>query len=493
MHKYILELIVFISGAVVMVLELVGTRILAPYLGTSIFVWTSLIGIILGSLSLGYWLGGRLADKKQSYRIFALIIFSAAVLIGLVAVFQSVVLLFLPDFISDIRIAAILATLILFAPASVFLGMVSPYAVRLKIKDLQHSGATIGRLYAISTIGSIAGTFLTGFFLIAYLGSTKILYLLSAILILISILAYYRDKLKFRVSIFLLIILSFIFSNYIKENSEFIDLDTRYNRVWIYQSIDEETARPILSLITDPYGSQSAMFLDRDDDLVFEYTKYFRLAKHFQPNLKKSLMIGGAGYSYAKDYLDKYDQAIIDVVEIDSQLTELAKKYFNLKDNSRLTIYHEDARTFLNRTSNKYDAIFIDAFTSHLSIPFQLTTMEAVEKIYQSLNQDGVVLVNIISAIEGDKGKFLRAQLATYQTKFKQVYLFPIDDPTKANLAQNIMLVAIKTNTEPSFISDNNELNSYLRHLWIKTIELDLPVLTDEQAPVDFYVKNLIS
>ncbi|MCK4553742.1 fused MFS/spermidine synthase [Candidatus Parcubacteria bacterium] len=495
MQKYTLEIIVFICGAAIMILELVGSRIMAPYLGTSIVVWTSLIGIILGFLSLGYWYGGKAADQNPSYKMFSFVIFAGAIFVGLIVFIQSMVLNFIQNGINNIYFGAIIATITLFAVPSTLLGMVSPYAVRLKMKDVATSGETVGNLYAISTIGSIVGTFAAGFLLIPFLGSAKIIFFLSIGLILISILAYGKSFLKIKVSFVLFLLLCFFvssFSNKLNAKQGLIDVDTQYSRVWIYKSINQKTQRPILNLTTDPLGRQSGMFLDTDDDLVFEYTKYYRLAKHFKPDLKYSLMIGGAAYSYPKDYLKKYPDAKIDVVEIDSKLTELAKQYFNLPDDPRLTIYHEDGRTFLNRTKNKYDVIFMDAFTSHLSIPYQLTTKEAVQKMHGILDDSGLVLVNIISAIEGEKGKFLRAEYATYKSIFVQVYLILVRDNIDGLKAQNIMLVALKSNVKPLFVSDDQELNSYLQHLWTKEIEIDAPILTDDYAPVDYYTMKMM-
>lgn len=490
-----LEIIVFICGAVVMILELVGSRILAPYVGTSIIVWTSLIGIILGSLSLGYWWGGRIADKKPDYKIFSMIIFISAVSIGMITLLKSMVLDFLQNNIADIHINATIATLILFALPSMLLGMITPYAVRLKIKDLDSSGKTVGNLYAISTIGSIAGTFLAGFFLIAYFGSSNILLVLSIVLVLTSLLACFKSAPVLKISIILLLIIGILavnsYNTFLKKQG-LIDVDTQYNRIWIYKSTDEKTNRPTMNMITNPKKVQSAMFLDKDNDLVIEYTKFYRLAQHFNPYLKYSLMIGGAGYSYPKDYLKKFPDARLDVVEIDPMLTALAKEYFNLKDDPRLTIHHEDARTFLNRTRKKYDVIFGDAFTSYYALPYQLTTREAVQKMYETLNDDGVVLVNIISSIEGEKGKFLRAEYATFKTVFPQVYLFPVNEFNDGSKVQNIMLIALKSKQKPAFRNNDPELNKYLQHFWQTEIKEDIPILTDDYAPVDNYLMKII-
>jgi spermidine synthase len=493
--KYILEIVVFLCGAVVMVLELVGSRVLAPYLGTSIIVWTSLIGVILGCLSLGYWCGGRIADRRPDYSTFSVIILVSGLLIGLDAFLKTYILEWLQNNLPDIQISAPIATFTLFGLPSILLGMIAPYAVRLKMEDVKHSGETVGNLYAISTVGSIAGTFLAGYYLIALFGSTKILIILSLVLVVTSMLAAGRSGLvtKTLAALLLLASLAAVDSySAARERAGFIDVDTRYSRIWIYKTLHYATQKPILALVTSPGEIQSAKLLDGSGDLALKYTKYYRLASHFNPAIKDSLLIGGAGYSFAKDYLKRFAGARIDVVEIDPGMTALARKYFDLVDDSRLRIIHEDGRTFINKSSKKYDAIFCDAFTSLYTIPFQLTTRESVMKMYDLLNKDGVVLVNIISAIEGDEGMFLRAEYATYRSVFPQVLIFPVSDPGDGMLAQNIMLVAIKSDTRPSSRSMNNELDGYLAHQWTGDVISDMPLLTDDLAPVDSYIIKMI-
>jgi len=490
-HKYILEITVFICGAVVMIFEIIGSRILSPFFGSSIFVWTSLIGIILGSLSLGYYLGGKVADKKSSLSGLSMIIFFAAIFVGLTMFIKDFLLFNLHINSSDIRITLVLASLILFSPASILLGMVSPYAVKLKIKKIDTSGSTVGNLYAISTIGSIVGTFLSGFYLIPQFGTNKLLIILATILIANSLLLSVKKYTKIKLFIFFIFTASWFAVNglnHILEKNELIDIDTAYNRVWIYNHADPKTNKQIKTMMINN-GNNSSMFLD-NDELAIEYTKYFHLAKHFNPNFKETLMLGGAGYSYPKDFLLKYPEAKIDVVEIDPKVTELAKKYFKLEDNPRLTIYHEDGRTYLNKTQKRYDIIFGDIFSSHYSIPFQLTTKEAVQKKYDILNDNGVVILNIILVIEGDKGKFLRAEYATYKNTFPQVYLFPVENQNDGSRVQNIMLVALKSKKEQKFNSSDPQLNEYLQHLWKEPVNMDMPILTDDYAPVEYYINK---
>ncbi len=165
-----------------MAFEIVGSRMLGPYVGTSIFVWTGIIGVILMCLSLGYYYGGKIADKKPEFKLLALIILLAGLFIGISTLIKDGLLEVLLNTLNDVKLISLLATFILFSIPSVLLGMVSPYAVRLKIKSLDKSGSTVGNLYAISTLGSITGTFLAGFYLIPSFGVIFILNQLAIIL-----------------------------------------------------------------------------------------------------------------------------------------------------------------------------------------------------------------------------------------------------------------------------------------------------------------------
>jgi predicted membrane-bound spermidine synthase len=277
-QNYILEIVVIVCGAVVMMFELVGSRILGPYFGTSIFVWTSLMGIILGSLSLGYYLGGKIADRKPNVNILSLIIFISAISIIITFLLKDIIILTLQNYILDTRAGSIIGSIILFFPTSFLLGMVSPYAVKLKLNNLNVSGSTVGNLSAISTTGSIFGTFLSGFYLIPKFGTNKLLIILAIILILISLILsikkYIEVKLFFSV-IVLVIFLSLNVFNLKLNKKDIIDVDTAYNRVWIYDYNESKTNKPTRMMGINN-EDHSSMFLD-SDELVSEYIKYFNL------------------------------------------------------------------------------------------------------------------------------------------------------------------------------------------------------------------------
>ncbi|MCK4525627.1 MAG: fused MFS/spermidine synthase, partial [Candidatus Andersenbacteria bacterium] len=215
-----LYLIVFSTGAVIMILELIGSRILAPTLGTSIFIWTSLIGIILGAMSLGYFLGGKLADKNPNVETFSLIIFASGILIFFIIIIKTSVLEF--SVFLGMKNGAIFSAIALFALPAVLLGTVSPYAARMAIKEVESSGRTMGNLYAISTFGSIVGTFLAGFYLIPNFGSTNILYTLAFLLFFISIFSYYNKIRTIKILASFLFLFGFSLIVSAMEKEEFI-------------------------------------------------------------------------------------------------------------------------------------------------------------------------------------------------------------------------------------------------------------------------------
>ena len=488
--NFILEITVFICGALVMVYEIIGSRLLSPYLGASTYVWTSLIGVILAALSLGYWLGGRLADKKPDIKILAFIIFLAGGAVSLTILLKDLILALIAESSAILEIKSLLAAFLLFAPASVLLGFVTPYAVKLKISSLADTGKTVGRLYALSTVGSILGTFSAGFFLIPFVGSEKTLYLIGASLIGLSILLVPFALKPFNLMILILFVFSVgvneFRSYYLFKTSELRDIDTEYSRVQIFKTRDND-GKEIRAMAIDPYFIQSAIFPD-SDELVFDYARYYHLIRHFKPDFQNTLMIGGAGYSFPKDYLKKYPNAKMEVVEIDPQMTEIAAKYFRLEENPRLNIVHQDGRVFLNRAeSNKYDAVLMDAFGSLFSVPFQLTSVEAVEQIRRVLKDDGIVIFNLGGAIDGGASRFLQAEYKTYAQIFPQVFLFKVNADYTDTQLQNLIIVASKSKNQPAFESGDAEISYLLKHLYKKNLPTNENILTDDLAPVEYY------
>jgi spermidine synthase len=515
-----LELAVFLCGAVVMVLELTGSRVLAPFLGTSIVVWTSLIGVVLGSLSLGYWWGGRLADRRPEPKLLSRLILLAAGATLLMAGSKGFLLAFLqnrdswgvPD-LSELGLplpmagATLLATVILFGPASVLLGMVSPFAVRLRMESQASSGRTAGNLYALSTLGSIVGTFSAGFWLTATLGTTNIILCMAGVLVLASA-CVYRGDLPLRVGAGVLIALAAgalgLYDARLKSQAGLYDIDTGYQRVLVYTTLNGPSGVEMRVLATGPEGVQSAMYPGAPQSLAVPYTRFYRLAGHFRPDLRRMLMLGGGGYSFPKYVLSQPQEfggrPRMDVVEIDPGITSIAREHFDWQDHPDVRVHHDDARRFLSRSqarfqadSEKYQVALMDVFTSHYSVPFHLATRETLVALSTLLDADGVVLVNCIGAAEGPRSRFYRALLATYKSVFPRVESFLVlkaDDPVEF---QNILLVAFKSPAAPALTSPKADLQAMLDARYVPRAALpgDPPALTDDFAPVDHYLLSL--
>lgn len=490
-QRSVLEITVFVCGAVVMVFEIIGSRLLSPFIGTSTYVWTSLIGVILASLSLGYWYGGRLADRRPDVRLLATMIFIGGGLISVTLLIKDIVLSSIAGFSVGLEIKGLIASLLLFAPASVCLGMVTPFAVRLKMTSVETTGSTVGRLYALSTVGSIVGTFAAGFFLIPTLGSVRTLYTIAGCLILLSFLlvplAVSRANIAAVIVLIAGITLSEASAVVLREKNGLHDIDTEYSRVQVFNTTDPASGRPIRALATDPYFVQSAAFLD-SDDLVLDYGRFYHLIGHFKPDLTQTLIIGGAGYSFPREYLRRYPGARLDVVEIDPQMTGIAREFFRLQNDPRLTIIHEDGRMYINRgEGRKYDAVLMDAFGSLFTVPTHLTTVEAVSHLNRMLKDDGVVVFNLGAAISGEGSKFLEAELATYRQVFPHVYLFKVNADYPDERMQNLIIAASKAPDPPPFVSADPKMWALFAHYYTPQYPMPMPVLTDDLAPVEYY------
>lgn len=477
-----------------MVYEIIGSRIVSPFIGTSTYVWTSLIGVILASLSLGYWLGGRMADKKPDVKILAFVIFLAGGLVSLTVLIKDVILAAVASAPTGLELKSLLAALLLFAPASVALGFVTPYAIRLKMRSVSDSGATVGRLYALSTVGSIVGTFAAGFFLIPFVGSNRTLYLIAASLIAISLALAPFTFSRASFGILTLFVFGIAGSemttyHHLRTN-DLHDVDTEYSRVQIFRGTEAKTGRPLRAMATDPYFVQSIIYLD-GDELFAKYNRYYHLLRYLRPGFQNTLMIGGAGYTFPRNYLQTYPNASIDVVEIDPAMTSIAREYFRLEDSSRLKIIHEDGRVFLNRAdAGAYSAVLMDAFGSLFSVPYQLTTIEAVQNISRVLDDNGVVIFNLGSAIRGDSNRLLQAELATYHAVFQTVALFKVNTDYPDEQTQNLIIVACKSQClkdNPIAVQSDDEILRLLSHRYTADIPLGIPVLTDDLAPVEYY------
>jgi predicted membrane-bound spermidine synthase len=392
MNPLSLSIISFLTGFALMVFELVAARLLAPSIGSSIYVWTSVIGIIIAALSIGYWAGGKLADIRQKPSDIVVLCLVTALLVACCTLSYPSLLSWVSQSIEDARLQGVIASLILFAPTSLVLGLLSPYLAKLNITTLETAGESVANLSALNSIGGIVGTFITGFVLFSYIGSKETLIIVVLCLILSSWLIAPKKRVVQRgIASILLISLMLlptpiekgVIANIDSPSAHYTVRDMRFND------------RPITALSTGPGGIQSAVYTDTSSELVFWYTIYAaKLIAAQKP--ERVLILGGGAFTLPAALADALPTATIDAVEIDHALEPISKQYFSYEDRNNVRLVFEDARSFINTNITKYDVIFVDVYGDSY-VPFSLMTQEFGQNINNSLAEDGVVVINAVA------------------------------------------------------------------------------------------------
>ena len=483
MKKYMLEITVFICGAIGMILELVAARVLSPYVGSSNLIWTTIIGVMLISMSVGYWLGGKKADKDPSRNSLSNLILLGALTASLIPLLETVLVSNFAKITDNLVVIALITSAVIFGIPSFVVATVSPFAVKLRDKEYENLGEISGSTSSLSTIGSIFGTFLAGFFLIPTFGVRTIVLGITIVLLILAILLHEDKNRKYFIFVAIIAISIFAFQIlgkvvFEKQNPDIIeDVDSQYSRIWIKQVAANDTTYKTMQVEN---GLESYVD-EKTGDMGARYLYYYDLADYYLKDFKSTLMIGGAAYTYPTHYLDKYEDKTIDVAEIDEKMTELAEKHFNLDiNNERLNIYHQDGRSFLNTTKNKYDVILIDAFKGE-NAPFELTTYEAMKNARNILNDNGMVITNVISSLEGKEADFIEYEYSTYKKVFDDVKVFKVRN-YEDNERQNIILIGFKGNTN---INDSKyEEYKDLLDMKIKDFTSNKGISTDNYAPI---------
>jgi spermidine synthase len=423
---------VFISGACAMMVEIGGGKIIAPYLGTTIYTWAAVIGFVLAALSAGYYLGGVLAERYNDRKHLGNVFFLAAfctVLIPILAYIIVPLTTLLP-----LAWASILSAMIL-VPASVFFGMVSPYAIKLVSRE-RESGKMSGQVFALSTFGSIIGTLGTGFILIPNISITLIFVGAGAAMFLTSFLV--SRKIEGIDALMFLAFASF---------SSFITFSPLVQGTTIFQTESEYYAISVLDNVSIGNSTGRVLFMDGsgssgelpDGSSLFEYETEVKKLYPLLDNPKRALVIGVGAGTQIEDLKKEFSNIMVDGVEIDPMIPEVGSKFFHLKFDNRTNIIVDDGRRFVKTISRKYDIVVLDVFRGR-SVPYHLTSIEFVKELKNVTNPDAVIIMNLISAVEGDKSRFLQLVYNTYSTEFSNVYIMPLGD--RPEKSQNIIMVA---------------------------------------------------
>ncbi len=406
---------VFVTGSAIMVLELVGSRVIGPYYGVSLYVWASLIATAMVALALGYWVGGRIADKKvHPDYLYGAVLF-AAVLTVLVPLLRRPVLQLTSPL--GVRLGALTSALVLFLPPITALGIVSPYAVRLYARALETVGRSAGTLYAVSTVGSVFGTLLTGFVLIPSLAMDKTLYFLGAVLSLVAVVYWVSRRRMLAAAAGLAVLVASVLAGSPPQNppSELALMGIRllYQKETPYGQLkimDAGGARYLLMDGTFQGEVELASGLSRAG-----YAQVISAAcTEYTPEARRALVVGlGAG---CLPSMLQERGLTVDVVEIDGTVIEVAQRFFGY-DSRGGRIAKADGRYFLETSAEAYDLIFMDAFASE-SVPAHLLNAQVFARCSEMLGTDGLLGVNIIGFKDGETERAPLAVLRTIRAVF---------------------------------------------------------------------------
>ncbi len=491
-----LLLVIFVTGAAVLVIEVSATRILASYFGNTLYSFSSIISTVLGALSLGYYYGGRMADKNPSRRNFYLIIVYSGVSVLLLYVF-SLFLLPMLGFLLSPMFGPLIASIALFFIPSFLLGMLSPFAIKLQSEHAPAGtiGTISGEVFFWSTLGSIGGSLISGFFLIPSFGVDVIMVWLALSLVIIGILGVgfggFSKKASQNIGFLVISALIVAFTWWQDLHNKFLVVnDGIYEKLYVYDGTYE--GKPTRFFFQDTTAS-GAMNLS-DGGLAYEYTKYYDTHRVFNPHIKHALVIGGGIYSVPKQLLLDIPDVKVDVAEIEPSLYGIAKKYFGLKDDPRLSNYIIDGRRFLHDSTNLYDFIFTDAYKSLYSMPVHLTTREFFETANAKLASGGVFMANIIGSLKPAPPSFTLSEMRTFRSVFPNSYFFATKSATSTE-PQNLIFVGFKSNTTPNFNSPEvlHDKNPLVRSLGEKLIDINTfdfskyTMFTDNYAPVEYF------
>ncbi len=516
LQGWVLILVVFVAGACSLAVELSASRLLAPYFGTSLFVWANLIGLILLYLTVGYFLGGRLADRYPRPQVLYTLTITAAFLISLIPFLSKPILVWSQSSFSTYSIGvfygSLVSVILLFAAPMILLGCVSPFAIRLRIEQLGRSGRTAGQLYAISTAGSILGTFLPVLFLIPNIGTYSTFFTFAVALLLVSIIGMASTRIDNSrprsrrvnssfLSILLLIPMTLsiltmqgpIKAAYGSNGGGVLlaERESVYNYIQVVQVGDERQL-----VLNEGVGIHSIYnphsILTQGPWDYFMIAPYFNKPPFTQNQVRKVAIIGLGAGTAVRQFTAAYGPIPIDGVEIDGTIVQMGQQYFHMNE-PNLHVIVQDGRYFLQTTSQKYDVMGIDAYQQPY-VPFQLTTKEFFQEVREHLTPAGVTVIN--AGRTSHDFRLVEALAQTMHSVFPNVYIIDTERFTNSlvigtnaptSLANFMINTAHLNNPLLQSVAQASIAYGNIREEHSRTV-----FFTDDRAPVEQLIDQII-
>ncbi|MEO6054140.1 MAG: fused MFS/spermidine synthase [Chthoniobacterales bacterium] len=496
-ERIILGLTCFLSGGAILVIELAGNRLLAPIFGNSLYTWTGLISIILLSISMGDYLGGWMVDRNPRFILISRVLFLAA---GFVFLIPTIVPWFSQNATRwSILWGPLLTAIVLFAAPAILLATVTPIAIRLLSKTMgdQHIGISAGTIGMLASLGSFSGTLLAGFVLIPHIGVRQLYWVVGGLLVLLAILhlIVMRDEKPKNgiplVAIIFCILMpasTFFFDTY-SSPSVIFEKDDFYHHIRVVENSNGPLKERLLTLDNTFEGGQTFP----GGEITFPYQKYWQISEAFLDPIHRALFFGAGAFAMPQHLSKRYPEIPVDVVEIDPEVIQVGKQFFALGDYKNVIPHAMDARRFLALAPDgTYDVIFGDAYHGQQYIPNHLLTKEFFQLVNSKLTPDGIYAMNFIGAFQGKKSELFLHVLATLQSVFPEVHVYPLS-LYKPNTAQNLILVASR---KP--LTARNNLAPELRAL-IRDRLKELPstsnitLLSDNYCPVEYLIARQLN
>lgn len=465
----------FASGFAVLTIEIAGARLIAPVFGLSAVPWTAVIGVILAALAVGSHLGGRLADAGRLPLSAVLV---AAAVAGAVPLLGGDVP-WLARTVFGFIGGAVVTSAILFAPAVLCLGAVVPYLVQADTESLGNVGRRAGDVSAAATAGSIAGSFVTGFFLLPAMPLPILLGATSAFLVALAVLAAWllKDPAPPR-GLLAVGALGLVGLGYLASRPPG---DTLFQAQTLYASVKVTertwTDGRVVREMWQNGGSSSAEYVDTGRPAHVYLQVSMELLEPVLPRLDSALVLGGAALSLPVELVQRNPDMHVDVVEIDPVVTGLARRFFAYGQAERpgIRVVHDDARVHLRGSDRTYDLVYLDVFDHLLTVPWTMVTEEALTEMAGHLEADGLFMANVLSPQAGVGAAFLERFLATAEQAFGHVRVYLTAADVRPEAIQNVIVVAARN--ESALPATDRALSP---------VAAGGRVLTDDWAPVEY-------